>query len=163
MELGSIVKNLNLVVRSGAQNLTVEVNGGYVGDLLSDVIANSKQGDIWVTRQVHQNIVAVATLKDLAGIILVDNNEPARETLEKAVQENVPVMVSKLPCFETAGKDISTHCGARRIRFFLPNRRWHSSFPDAQKKQDRHRGGASRWLCRSVRFRGREHVQGVSL
>ncbi len=104
MELGSIVKNLNLVVRSGAQNLTVEVKGGYVGDLLSDVIANSKQGDIWVTRQVHQNIVAVATLKDLAGIILVDNNEPARETLEKAVQENVPVMVSKLPCFETAGK-----------------------------------------------------------
>jgi hypothetical protein len=104
MELGSIVKDLNLVVRSGAQNLTVEVKGGYVGDLLSDVIANSKQGDIWVTRQVHQNIVAVATLKDLAGIILVDNNEPARETLEKAVQENVPIMVSKLPCFETAGK-----------------------------------------------------------
>jgi len=104
MELGSIVKDLNLVVRSGAQNLTVEVKGGYVGDLLSDVIANSKQGDIWVTRQVHQNIVAVATLKDLAGIILVDNNEPARETLEKAVQENVPVLVSKLPCFETAGR-----------------------------------------------------------
>jgi hypothetical protein len=104
MELGSIVKDLNLVVRSGAQNLAVEVKGGYVGDLLSDVIANSKQGDIWVTRQVHQNIVAVATLKDLAGIILVDNNEPARETLERAVQENVPVLVSKLPCFETAGR-----------------------------------------------------------
>jgi hypothetical protein len=104
MELGFIVKNLNLTVRSGAQNLAVEVKGGYVGDLLSDVIANGKEGDIWITRQVHQNIIAVATLKDLAGIILVDNNEPARETLEKAVQENVPVMVSKLPCFETAGR-----------------------------------------------------------
>lgn len=104
MELGFIVKSLNLAVRSGGQNLAVEVKGGYVGDLLSDVIANSTEGDIWITRQVHQNIVAVATLKDLAGIILVDNNEPAGETLEKALQENVPVLVSTLPCFETAGR-----------------------------------------------------------
>ncbi len=104
MELGSIVKSLNLTVRSGSQNLAVEVTGGYVGDLLSDVIANSKRGDIWITRQVHQNIVAVATLKELAGIILVGNNEPARETLEKAVQEAVPILVSKLPGFETAGR-----------------------------------------------------------
>ena len=104
MELGLIVKSLNLAVRSGEQNLTAQVRGGYVGDLLSDVIANSKEGDIWVTRQVHQNIVAVATLKDLAGIILVGNNEPARDTLEKATQEGVPIMVSKLPCFETAGR-----------------------------------------------------------
>jgi hypothetical protein len=104
MELNEIVRHLSLKVRSGSQNLGVEVTGGYVGDLLSDVIANSKQGDIWITRQVHQNIVAVATLKDLAGIILVGNNEPARETLEKAMQENVPVLVSGLSCFETAGK-----------------------------------------------------------
>ena len=104
MELDVIVKRLNLKVRSGSQNLTVEVTGGYAGDLLSDVIANSKQGDIWITRQVHQNIVAVATLKDLAGIILVGNNEPAKETLEKAVHENVPLLVSELGCFETAGR-----------------------------------------------------------
>jgi hypothetical protein len=104
MKLDFIVEHLNLKVRSGSQNLTVEVTGGYVGDLLSDVIANSKQGDVWITRQVHQNIVAVATLKDLAGIILVGNNEPAAETLEKAVLENIPVLVSELGCFETAGK-----------------------------------------------------------
>ncbi len=104
MKLDFIAKSLDLTVRSGSQGLTAEVNGGYVGDLLSDVIANSKQGDIWITRQIHQNIVAVATLKELAGIILVDNNEPTRETLEKAIQENVPVLVSKLPCFETAGR-----------------------------------------------------------
>jgi hypothetical protein len=104
MELGFIVKSLDLAVRSGSENLAAEVGGGYVGDLLSDVIANSKQGDVWITRQVHQNIVAVATLKELAGIILVDNNEPARETLEKAMQESVTIMVSGLPCFETAGR-----------------------------------------------------------
>ena len=112
MELDFIVRQLNLKVRSGTRNLTTNVTGGYVGDLLSDVIANSKQGNVWITRQVHQNIVAVATLKDLAGIILVGNNEPAKDTLEKAIQENVPILISEVGCFETAG-EIYRLMGAR--------------------------------------------------
>ena len=80
--------------------------GGYTGDLLSDVMANSHEGDIWITRQVHQNIVAVATLKEHAGIILVNSCEPAKDTLEKAIQENVPILVSDLPAFELTGKFI---------------------------------------------------------
>ncbi|MGZ3635621.1 MAG: serine kinase, partial [Syntrophales bacterium] len=62
MDLGSIVKALNLKVKSGENNLQAEIRGGYTGDLLSDVMANSKEGDVWITRQVHQNIVAVASL-----------------------------------------------------------------------------------------------------
>ena len=53
-------------------------------------MANSHEGDIWITRQVHQNIVAIATLKEHAAIILVNSCEPAKDTLEKAIQENVP-------------------------------------------------------------------------
>jgi hypothetical protein len=67
-------------------------------------MANSHEGDIWITRQVHQNIVAIATLKEHAGIILVNSCEPAKDTLEKAVKENVPIMVSDLPAFELTGK-----------------------------------------------------------
>ncbi|MEQ8212852.1 MAG: serine kinase [Smithellaceae bacterium] len=71
---------------------------------MSDVMANSHEGDIWITRQVHQNIVAVASLKDHAGIILVNSCEPAQETLEKAAQENIPIMVSDLSAFELSAK-----------------------------------------------------------
>jgi serine kinase of HPr protein (carbohydrate metabolism regulator) len=67
-------------------------------------MANSHEGYIWITRQVHQNIVAVATLKELAGIILVNSCEPAKDTLEKAVRENVPILVSGLSAFELSGK-----------------------------------------------------------
>ena len=67
-------------------------------------MANSHEGDIWITRQVHQNIVAIATLKEHAGIILVNSCEPAKDTLEKAIQENVPIMVSNLSAFELTGK-----------------------------------------------------------
>ncbi|MDD5168234.1 MAG: serine kinase [Syntrophales bacterium] len=84
--------------------MDVLIQGGYVGDLLSDVMANSKEGDIWITRQVHQNIVAVASLKEHAGIILVQGCEPAPDTLEKAIKENIPIMVSDLPAFEAIGE-----------------------------------------------------------
>ncbi len=104
MDLESIVKALNLKVRSGEDKLKAEIRGGYTGDLLSDVMANSKEGDVWITRQVHQNIVAVASLKEHAGIILVHGNEPAKDTLEKAVKGGVPIMVSDLPGFEVIGR-----------------------------------------------------------
>jgi len=104
MILAEIVHLLNLQVRSGANMLTAEVKGGYVGDLLSDVMGNSKEGDIWITRQVHQNIVAVASLKDHAGIILIQGCEPAEDTIKKAENENIPILVSELPAFEVIGK-----------------------------------------------------------
>lgn len=104
MDLESIVKALNLKIRSGEDKLKSEILGGYTGDLLSDVMANSKEGDIWITRQVHQNIVAVASLKDHAGIILVQGSEPAQDTLEKAIKEGIPIMVSDLSGFEITGR-----------------------------------------------------------
>ncbi len=104
MNVETIIKELNLKVRSASDKLNNNVTGGYTGDLLSDVIANSHEGDIWITRQVHQNIVAVASLKEHAGIILTNSCEPTGETLEKANQEKIPVMISDLPAFELTGK-----------------------------------------------------------
>jgi predicted transcriptional regulator len=104
MDLEKIVTSLNLKVFSGFDKLDTEVLDGYTGDLLSDVMGNSKEGDLWMTRQVHQNIIAVASLKDHAGIILVQGAEPAKDTLEKAVKENIPVMGTNLSGFEIAGR-----------------------------------------------------------
>jgi hypothetical protein len=104
VDLESIVKALNLKIRSGEDKLKTEIQGGYTGDLLSDVMGNSKEGDIWITRQVHQNIVAVASLKEHAGIILVQDSEPAKDTLEKAIKEGVPIMISALSAFEVTGR-----------------------------------------------------------
>jgi serine kinase of HPr protein (carbohydrate metabolism regulator) len=104
MEMKDIVKKLQLQVLTGQDKLDANVTGGYTSDLLSDVIANSKEGDVWITLQTHQNIIAVARLKDLAGIIVVNNRAPDEETLKKAKEENVILMVSKDTAFVIAGK-----------------------------------------------------------
>jgi len=104
MKLRDIVKTLGLKVISGEKFLEREVTGGYAGDLLSDVLANSKKGNIWVTLQIHQNIIAVASSKELSGIIIVNGRKPEEETLKKAKEEKIPVMISNLLTYEIAGR-----------------------------------------------------------
>jgi hypothetical protein len=102
--LDTIVEKLGLKCKCSWENLQREVTGGYAGDLLSDVMANSNSGDIWVTRQVHQNIVAVAALKDIAGIIIVQGATPEPDTIEKAQKEGIPILISNLAEFDVVGK-----------------------------------------------------------
>lgn len=104
MKLDAIIKELQLNILSGQENLDKEVSGGYTSDLLSDVIANSQEKNLWITLQTHQNIIAVAKLKDLAGIIIVNNREPNEETIEKAKEENVPLLCTDLMAYEISGK-----------------------------------------------------------
>jgi hypothetical protein len=104
MDLHEIVSSLSLEVTTPELSLTREVTGGYVSDLLSDVMGNSHAGNIWITLQIHLNIIAVASLKELSGIILVNNRKPDADTLKKAVAENIPVMTSSLPTFELVGR-----------------------------------------------------------
>ena len=104
MDLNTIIKKLQLNVLSGQDNLNIDVSFGYTSDLLSDVIANSEEKNLWITLQTHQNIIAVAKLKDLAGIIIVNNREPNEDTIKKAKEEKVPLLSTSLKAFDVSGK-----------------------------------------------------------
>jgi len=104
VKLTELIHELNLGVRSAQGGLGREVTGGYASDLLSDVLANGEPGNLWITLQIHQNIVAVGSMKDFAGIILVNGREPEQDTVEKAEAENIAIMVTELSTFELVGR-----------------------------------------------------------
>lgn len=104
MRLTDIVEKLGLDVRTGADHLEVEVTHGYASDMLSDVMGHAEEGALWITMQTHQNIVAVAVMKSLAGIILVKGRKPDEETVRKAESEGVPILTSSLGAFGIVGK-----------------------------------------------------------
>ncbi|MDI6807431.1 MAG: DRTGG domain-containing protein [Candidatus Eisenbacteria bacterium] len=104
MKLKDIAKALDLKIKAGENLLDREVTGGYASDLLSDVLANAKKGNIWVTLQTHLNIVAVASATDLCGIIIVNNRIPEEETLKKAEEERIPILVSSSATFKVAAR-----------------------------------------------------------
>jgi len=104
MNVRQIMENFNLELCAGDKGLGREVTGGYCGDLLSDVMANSKSNSIWLTIQSHKNILAVAVLKELAAIVLVNGHQPDEETKAKAEEESIPILLSSAPAYQLAGE-----------------------------------------------------------
>jgi hypothetical protein len=104
MKVMDIQVRFNLELAAGSRGLHREVVGGYSGDLLSDVIANAMSGCIWLTIQSHQNIIAVAVLKELAAIVLVNGHAPDAATKAKAEEEGIPLLLSSASAYQLAGE-----------------------------------------------------------
>lgn len=80
-----------------------EINGCYISDLLSDVMANSSDNEIWITLQTHPNIVAVAVIKGIPAIIMTNGRKPDPDTIKKAEAEKITIMTTPKTTFEIAG------------------------------------------------------------
>ena len=103
--LEKLVSELGLEVKSCRDKLEeIEVDGGYVGDLLSDVIANAQKDNVWVTIQIHPNVVGVAVLKELSAIVVAGGRQPEKATIEKAREQGVIILSSDLTSFELVGR-----------------------------------------------------------
>lgn len=104
MKVSELVNELQLCVFSGEENLAREIEGGYTSDLLSDVMGHLEEGMLWITMQTHQNVVAVATLKEAAAVLIVNGASPDEETLQKGKEEGLPLIGTPLSAFEASGR-----------------------------------------------------------
>jgi len=102
--LEEIAKELALSVQTAPEKLQVEVTGGYASDLLSRVMARAKKGNLWVTLQSHPNIVAVASLLELAGVIVTEGMKLDPGTAEKAEEEGIPILTTAHSTFTIVGR-----------------------------------------------------------
>ena len=104
MQLREIIDRLELTLLTGEADVGIEVTGGYCGDLLSHVLANAGPRTLWITIQRHENVVAVAQLAQLAGVLLAGGVRPDGPTLDKARTLGVPLMASSQSAFALAGR-----------------------------------------------------------
>jgi predicted transcriptional regulator len=103
MTLKELAHLLNLEVLTGDTNHERIVKTGYVSDLLSDVIANAEEDSVWITVQRHINILGVAKLKDIIGIIVPRSLQVENEIIEKAKIERIAILRDSRSSFEIAG------------------------------------------------------------
>jgi len=104
MTIQEITEALELTTYTAVAGMERKVEGGYVSDLLSDVMGHAQEGDVWITLQSHLNVVAIASLKELAAIVLVKGIEPDEAVVRKATEEGIPVLGTGAGTFEIAGK-----------------------------------------------------------
>ena len=105
MNLEQIIRELDLTVFSEPKNFSsIHPSGGYASDLLSCVMAGAKAGNIWITIQVHVNILAVAALTEVCAIVISEGATPEPEVIEKANSQGIILLGTEVGTFQMAGK-----------------------------------------------------------
>lgn len=104
MTVGDVVRAMGLEVLAGQSALEREVTGGYASDLLSCVMARARKGNLWVTLQAHTNVVAVASLLELAAVIITEGMRPDEGALDKAQAEGVVLLSSPETTFAVVAR-----------------------------------------------------------
>ena len=77
-----------------------EVSGAYACDLLSWVIGRAEEGEALITVMTNVNVIAVAVMADLSCVILSEGVKLDENALQKAIQNEVPVLSSEKDTYE---------------------------------------------------------------
>ena len=109
MKLKKIINYLKLQNLTPKLNTDIKIVGCYVSDIMSDTLANASEGDLWITQQSHQTIIALASLKGIPAILLVNGKKPISEMVKKAEEEGIVFLATSMPCFEVAGRIYQLH------------------------------------------------------
>lgn len=98
----------DLIEKMGLKPLSTfeprNIDGVFISDMISDVMAGAKSGNLWLTVQTHKSIVPAANLVDVSAIIITSGKEVPKETVDLASKYNIAILSTALPTFELVGK-----------------------------------------------------------
>ena len=80
------------------------VSGAYIGDLLSWVMGRAESGNVWITIMSNVNIIAVASLADVACILLAEGVTLEENVRQTAEQKGINVYSSPKTAYELAAR-----------------------------------------------------------
>jgi predicted transcriptional regulator len=83
--------------------LNREIEYCYATDMMSDVLKSCKISSLLITGLVNQQVIQVAEIMDLRGIIFVSGKEPSPEIIQNAKEKNLPMLTTEKHLFETCG------------------------------------------------------------
>ena len=101
------VKDLVSVLDAKVYNLDDEmreVTSGYAGDFLSAVMGKAPTDSAWFTIMNNVNVCAVATLAEVAVVVLCEGVEPDQPLLNKVKMQGVNLIAVKEDIFGAVKK-----------------------------------------------------------
>ena len=81
-----------------------EINGAYIGDLLSWVMGRAQADNVWITIMSNINVVAVASLSDVSCVLLAENVTLDDEVLNTAKTKGINILSTNLAAYDAAIK-----------------------------------------------------------
>jgi len=102
MTTQELIENIGLKPLSQFEHR--EITGVFVSDMLSDVMANAKSGNLWLTVQTHKSIIPAANLVDISAIVVTNGKQVPQETVDLATRYKIAILSTGLPTFDLVGK-----------------------------------------------------------
>lgn len=101
MTVGQMAENLQYEIIVPSEDPRT-IRSVYCCDLLSFVMGSAPADSAWVTVMGNVNAVAVALLADVACIVFAQGVKPDADAIEKAKENDVVLLRSTAPIFDTA-------------------------------------------------------------
>lgn len=102
MTTQDLIEKMGLKHLSKSEHRTVD--GVFISDMVSDVMAGAKSGNLWLTVQTHKSIVPAANLVDVAAIVITGGKMVPQDTIDLASKYNIVILSTELPTFELVSK-----------------------------------------------------------
>lgn len=93
-----------LELRPATRVFDKDVTGVYISDMVSDVIANAKAGDLLVTAQAHANVIAAANLVDTCAVVVTQGKTLGDDVVKMAEKAEIPVFTTSMNRWQVASK-----------------------------------------------------------
>lgn len=100
MTVRELMEKINIQLIAGEEGLDEEIKGGYIGDLLSFVMAHAREKEVWITIQGHINAIAVAVMVGASAVILAEGVVADETMIIKANQEGIPLFTTEISSFD---------------------------------------------------------------
>ncbi len=120
MKLSELIQLIDGEVLIGTDKMDTEITVAYSADLLSDVLALTEGDTLLITGTTSLQVIRVAEILGITGIIFVRGKKPADDVLSVAQKRlNIPIITTMKTMFETSGV-LYTH-GIRPCKNRLSN------------------------------------------
>ncbi|MDD4665716.1 MAG: DRTGG domain-containing protein [Clostridia bacterium] len=103
MTLAEIAKLLNAVLFTDLKLDDIETESACGSDLLSDVLAFTKEKTLLLTGLVHPQVLRTVEMVDLVGVVFVRGKAPSKEIIELAQEKGIPLLSTVYPMYEACG------------------------------------------------------------
>lgn len=100
MVVDTIVGLLDGELLAGDGKLSLPFRGAVASDLLSEVLAHGRAGELWFTLHTHLNVIAVARLRNLGAVIITGGYQPGPEVIAKAETEHITLIATPYSTWE---------------------------------------------------------------
>ena len=102
MKVSELPKKLGLKPLNSVYEKDIE--GVFISDMVSDIVAGAKTNNLLLTIQTHKNLIATANLVDISAIIFVRGKQPLQDVIDLANRAEITLFTTELDTWKLAIK-----------------------------------------------------------